>query len=76
MTANAMTAAEHGLHPPAYDWPHNGMFETFDHASIRRGFQVYKERDQVNWLIISQDPMKTNKLLEPQTKVLYLQICH
>ena len=41
MTANAMTAAEHGLHPPAYDWPHNGMFETFDHASIRRGFQVY-----------------------------------
>ncbi|EGV65521.1 cytochrome c1 [Yamadazyma tenuis] len=43
MTANAMTAAEHGLHPPSYDWPHNGMFSTFDHASIRRGFQVYKE---------------------------------
>ena len=36
MTADAMTAAEHGLHPPAYNWPHNGMFETFDHASIRR----------------------------------------
>lgn len=43
MTADAMTAAEHGLHPPAYNWPHNGMFETFDHASIRRGFQVYRE---------------------------------
>lgn len=43
MTANAMTAAEHGLHPPAYNWSHNGMFETFDHASIRRGFQVYRE---------------------------------
>ncbi|KAF6063453.1 Cytochrome C1 family protein [Candida albicans] len=27
----------------AYNWPHNGMFETFDHASIRRGFQVYRE---------------------------------
>lgn len=43
MTANAMTAAEHGLHAPAFDWPLNGMFSTFDHASIRRGFQVYKE---------------------------------
>lgn len=43
ITANAMTAAEHGLHPPAYGWLHNGMFDTFDHASIRRGFQVYRE---------------------------------
>lgn len=43
LTANAETAAEHGLHPPEYGWPHNGMFETFDHASIRRGFQVYRE---------------------------------
>lgn len=42
-SAAAMTAAEHGLHPPAFGWSHNGMFETFDHASIRRGFQVYKE---------------------------------
>ncbi|CDK25489.1 unnamed protein product [Kuraishia capsulata CBS 1993] len=38
-----MTAAEHGLHPPQYNWSHNGMFDTFDHASIRRGFQVYRE---------------------------------
>lgn len=43
MTASAMTAAEHGLHPPLYGWSHNGMFNTFDHASIRRGYQVYKE---------------------------------
>ena len=43
ITASAMTAAEHGLHPPAYGWSHNGMFSTFDHASIRRGFQVYQE---------------------------------
>ncbi|ANZ76317.1 BA75_03506T0 [Komagataella pastoris] len=41
--AEAMTAAEHGLHPPEYGWSHNGMFDTFDHASIRRGFQVYRE---------------------------------
>lgn len=43
VSASAMTAAEHGLHPPAYGWSHNGMFLTFDHASIRRGYQVYKE---------------------------------
>lgn len=43
MSAQAMTAAEHGLHPPAYGWSHNGMFNSFDHASIRRGFQVYQE---------------------------------
>ncbi|ODV98175.1 hypothetical protein PACTADRAFT_47979 [Pachysolen tannophilus NRRL Y-2460] len=41
--AEAMTAAEHGLHPPEYTWPHNGMFDSFDHASIRRGFHVYRE---------------------------------
>lgn len=43
LTAQAMTAAEHGLHPPAYSWSHNGPFDTFDHASIRRGYQVYRE---------------------------------
>ncbi|KAG0671871.1 cytochrome c1 [Maudiozyma exigua] len=43
LTANAMTAAEHGLHSPEFDWPQNGPFETFDHASIRRGYQVYRE---------------------------------
>ncbi|VEU22008.1 DEKNAAC103003 [Brettanomyces naardenensis] len=42
-TAKAMTAAEHGLHAPEYDWPHKGMFDSYDHASIRRGFQVYRE---------------------------------
>ena len=43
MTAQAMTAAEHGLHAPAYGWSHNGMLDAFDHASIRRGYQVYRE---------------------------------
>ena len=43
MTAEAMTAAEHGLHAPGYAWSHNGPLETFDHSSIRRGYQVYRE---------------------------------
>ncbi|KAH3900176.1 probable Cytochrome c1, heme protein, mitochondrial [Saccharomycodes ludwigii] len=43
LSAEALTAAEHGLHPPHFGWSHNGMFDTFDHASIRRGYQVYRE---------------------------------
>ncbi|KAK9254083.1 cytochrome C1 family-domain-containing protein [Lipomyces tetrasporus] len=39
----AVTVAEHGLHPASYPWPHNGWLDTFDHASLRRGFTVYKE---------------------------------
>jgi len=35
--------ADEGLHPPAYPWSHNGLFDTFDHASIRRGYQVYRD---------------------------------
>lgn len=38
-----MTEAEHGLHPGEYEWPHNGYLQSFDHQSIRRGFQVYQE---------------------------------
>ncbi|KAI9179168.1 cytochrome c1 [Blastocladiella emersonii ATCC 22665] len=39
---HADTEAE-GLHPPHYPWNHKGMLDAFDHASIRRGYQVYKE---------------------------------
>ncbi|CAG8657111.1 17556_t:CDS:2 [Acaulospora morrowiae] len=35
--------ADEGLHPTKYPWEHRSPFSTFDHASIRRGFQVYKE---------------------------------
>ncbi|UZJ55205.1 hypothetical protein CBS101457_004525 [Exobasidium rhododendri] len=45
-----------GLHPPAYPWSHSGVFESFDHSSIRRGYQVYREvcaachsMDRVAW---------------------------
>ncbi|GBE86475.1 cytochrome C1 family-domain-containing protein [Sparassis latifolia] len=39
----ANSPAEDGLHPPHYPWPHAGLLDTFDHASIRRGYQVYRE---------------------------------
>ncbi|XP_002979392.2 cytochrome c1-2, heme protein, mitochondrial [Selaginella moellendorffii] len=35
--------ADHGLPPPSYKWPYNGFFEAQDHASIRRGHQVYAQ---------------------------------
>ncbi|GAA5832451.1 hypothetical protein JCM11251_006459 [Rhodosporidiobolus azoricus] len=41
--AKAESAADHGLHPASYPWAHKGPFETFDHAAIRRGYQVYRE---------------------------------
>ncbi|KAH7911062.1 cytochrome c1, component of the mitochondrial respiratory chain [Hygrophoropsis aurantiaca] len=40
---HANSLADDGLHPGVYPWPHKGLFDTFDHASIRRGFQVYRE---------------------------------
>lgn len=40
---HASSPAEDGLHPPAYPWSHKGLLDTFDHASIRRGYQVYRE---------------------------------
>lgn len=40
---HAMTAAEHGLHAPNFPWPQSGLTQTFDHQSIRRGYQVYRE---------------------------------
>lgn len=29
-----------GLHAPHYPWPHEGVLDSYDHASIRRGHQV------------------------------------
>ncbi|OQV08981.1 hypothetical protein CLAIMM_13172 [Cladophialophora immunda] len=39
----AMTPAEEGLHPTQYPWEHTKWTKTFDHAALRRGFQVYRE---------------------------------
>ncbi|KAF8884984.1 cytochrome c1, component of the mitochondrial respiratory chain [Infundibulicybe gibba] len=41
--AHAGHLSDEGLHPPAYPWSHKGVLDTFDHASIRRGYQVYRE---------------------------------
>lgn len=31
------------LHPPHLHWSHSGYFDSLDHQSIRRGYQVYKQ---------------------------------
>ncbi|XP_062514385.1 cytochrome c1, heme protein, mitochondrial-like [Corticium candelabrum] len=31
------------VEPPSYPWKHNGLLSALDHASIRRGFQVYTQ---------------------------------
>lgn len=40
---HAMTPAEEGLHPTQYPWEHTKFHKTYDHAALRRGFQVYRE---------------------------------
>jgi len=40
---HASHLSDEGLHPPKYPWSHSGWLDTFDHASIRRGYQVYRE---------------------------------
>jgi len=40
---SASGLAEAGLHPASYPWSHKGLLDSFDHASIRRGYQVYRE---------------------------------
>jgi ubiquinol-cytochrome c reductase cytochrome c1 subunit len=34
---------EEALHPPTFPWTHSGLLSTYDHAAIRRGYQVYKQ---------------------------------
>ncbi|WVF65322.1 hypothetical protein IAT40_000048 [Kwoniella sp. CBS 6097] len=40
---SANSAGENGLHPPTWPFEHYGPFETYNHAAIRRGYQVYRE---------------------------------
>jgi len=35
-------ASDDALHSPSLPWFHNALYAGYDHASIRRGFQVYK----------------------------------
>jgi len=44
LNANPPTvAASDAVHPPSLQWPHSGLFNSYDHHSIRRGYQVYKQ---------------------------------
>lgn len=36
-------AEEEQVHPSHQMWSHSGKFDTFDHASIRRGYEVYRQ---------------------------------
>lgn len=38
-----MSASGTEVHPPELPWNHKGAFESLDHASIRRGYEVYKQ---------------------------------
>ncbi|CAN6708998.1 unnamed protein product [Malus baccata var. baccata] len=42
-TVASADEAEHGLDSPHYPWPHAGILSSYDHASIRRGHQVYTQ---------------------------------
>jgi len=35
--------ADLAIHPPSMKWSHTGPFNSLDHGSIRRGYQVYKQ---------------------------------
>lgn len=39
----AVLASEFELHAPLYPWSHKSYVASFDHASIKRGYQVYKQ---------------------------------
>ncbi|XP_062370406.1 cytochrome c1, heme protein, mitochondrial [Cinclus cinclus] len=38
-----LRAGELELHPPNFPWSHGGALAALDHASVRRGFQVYRQ---------------------------------
>lgn len=39
----SVNAGEPVVHPPKHPWSHNGTLSSLDHASIRRGYEVYKQ---------------------------------
>ncbi|XP_008282242.1 cytochrome c1, heme protein, mitochondrial [Stegastes partitus] len=43
MLHQSVKASELELHPPNYPWSHGGPLSALDHASVRRGYQVYKQ---------------------------------
>eukprot|EP00842_Homolaphlyctis_polyrhiza_P000272 jgi/Hompol1/1245/HPOL_001761-RA len=43
LEAHALATADDGLHPPHLPWDFKKLWTTFDHAALRRGYQVYRE---------------------------------
>ncbi|XP_076601456.1 cytochrome c1, heme protein, mitochondrial [Chaetodon auriga] len=43
MLHQSVKASDLELHPPNYPWSHAGPLSSLDHASVRRGYQVYKQ---------------------------------
>jgi ubiquinol-cytochrome c reductase cytochrome c1 subunit len=41
--AYAFSTADHGLHAAHYPWDFQKFYKSYDHAALRRGYQVYKE---------------------------------
>ena len=41
--AHAFSTADHGMHAAHYPWEFDKFNKTFDHAALRRGYQVYRE---------------------------------
>ncbi|XP_022915837.1 cytochrome c1, heme protein, mitochondrial [Onthophagus taurus] len=39
----SVRASDLELHPPKNPWYHNGLLNSLDHASVRRGYEVYKQ---------------------------------
>ncbi|KAK6018551.1 hypothetical protein OSTOST_15858, partial [Ostertagia ostertagi] len=40
---NSVHASEEAVHPFKLPWSHRGALESFDIASVRRGYEVYKQ---------------------------------
>ncbi|XP_069112192.1 cytochrome c1, heme protein, mitochondrial-like [Argopecten irradians] len=38
-----VSASAHGVHPPTYAWGHRPFLASLDMASVRRGYEVYKQ---------------------------------
>lgn len=38
-----LLANDHGIKPTKHPWYSSGLFHTLDHASVRRGYEVYKQ---------------------------------
>jgi len=43
LTVGVAFASEDCVQPPYYDWNHKGFYSSFDTASLRRGFEVYRQ---------------------------------